>query len=114
MAVKEARDLLFLISRGERLADRDNARENFQFDLLSPPQNLIHTGRWSYPSVEWFYEFDARASGMVATIGRGRGPGPFHSSSYFSPEQLAPEAQQLPVSVRRSAFLREWAAERVD
>jgi hypothetical protein len=49
VAVKEARDLLFLISRGERLADRDNARENFQFDLLSPPQNLIHTGRWSYP-----------------------------------------------------------------
>jgi hypothetical protein len=43
VAVKEARDLLFLLSRGERLADRYSARENFRFDLrlMEPDMDIV-------------------------------------------------------------------------
>jgi len=43
LAAKEARALLFQLNRGERLADRDSARENFQLDLrlIEPDMHIV-------------------------------------------------------------------------
>jgi hypothetical protein len=62
VAVKEARDLLFLLSPGERLADRYSARENFQFYL-----------RLMEPDMDIVPGFNDRAIRRLQAIGRRSG-----------------------------------------